>query len=37
MIAGMILFAPAMKETLAHVGDRLHTIHALRFCGGSLS
>jgi low temperature requirement protein LtrA len=35
MVAGIILFALAMKETLAHVGDHLDTIYALALCGGS--
>jgi low temperature requirement protein LtrA len=35
MVAGIILFALAMKETLAHVGDHLGTIYALGLCGGS--
>jgi low temperature requirement protein LtrA len=34
MVAGIVLFAFAMKETLAHVGDRLDTIPALGLCGG---
>jgi low temperature requirement protein LtrA len=32
---GIILFAFAMKQTLAHVGDELTTIAALCLCGGS--
>jgi low temperature requirement protein LtrA len=35
MIAGIILFALAMKSTLAHVGDELGTIPALALAGGS--
>ena len=34
MIAGIILFAFAMKVTLAHVGDELDTIPAIALCGG---
>jgi low temperature requirement protein LtrA len=34
MVAGIVLFAFAMKATLAHVGDRLDTIPALGLCGG---
>ena len=34
MVAGIILFAFAMKKTLAHVGDELGTIPALGLCGG---
>jgi low temperature requirement protein LtrA len=35
MIVGIIIFAFAMKETIAHVGDELGTIPALSLCGGS--
>jgi low temperature requirement protein LtrA len=35
MIAGIVLFAFAMKETLAHVGDELDTVTAVCLCGGS--
>jgi low temperature requirement protein LtrA len=35
MVAGIVLFAFAMKTTLAHVGDELETIPALALCGGS--
>jgi low temperature requirement protein LtrA len=35
MVAGIVLFAFAMKTTLAHVGDELDTIPALGLCGGS--
>ena len=35
MVAGIVLFALAMKKTLAHVGDELDTIPALGLCGGS--
>jgi low temperature requirement protein LtrA len=35
MVAGIVLFAFAMKTTLAHVGDELGTIPALGLCGGS--
>jgi low temperature requirement protein LtrA len=34
MVAGIILFAFAMKTTLTHVGDELDTIPALGLCGG---
>jgi low temperature requirement protein LtrA len=34
MVAGIVLFAFAMKTTLAHVGDELETIPALGLCGG---
>jgi low temperature requirement protein LtrA len=34
MVAGVVLFAFAMKTTLAHSGDELGTIHALGLCGG---
>jgi low temperature requirement protein LtrA len=34
MVAGIILFAFAMKATLAHVGDELDTLAALGLCGG---
>jgi low temperature requirement protein LtrA len=34
MVAGIVLFAFAMKTTLAHVGDELATIPALALCGG---
>jgi low temperature requirement protein LtrA len=35
MVAGIVLFAFAMKTTLAHVGDELATVPALALCGGS--
>jgi low temperature requirement protein LtrA len=35
MIVGIVLFALAMKTTLAHVGDELDTIPALGLCFGS--
>ena len=35
MVTGIVLFAYAMKTTLAHVGDDLATIPALALCGGS--
>jgi low temperature requirement protein LtrA len=35
MVAGIVLFAFAMKETLAHVGDVLDTVPALCLAGGS--
>jgi low temperature requirement protein LtrA len=34
MVAGIVLFAFAMKTTLAHVSDELDTIPALGLCGG---
>ena len=34
MVAGIVLFAFAMKTTLAHVGDELGTIDAVALCGG---
>jgi low temperature requirement protein LtrA len=34
MVAGIVLFAFAMKTTLAHVGDELDTIPARGLCGG---
>ena len=34
MVAGIVLFAFAMKKTLADVGDELATIPALGLCGG---
>jgi len=34
MVARIVLFAFAMKVTLAHVGDKLGTIPALGLCGG---
>ena len=34
MVAGIVLFAFAMKVTLAHVGRELDTIPALALCGG---
>jgi low temperature requirement protein LtrA len=34
MVAGIVLFAFALKATLAHVGDDLDTIPALGLCGG---
>jgi low temperature requirement protein LtrA len=34
MVAGVVLFAFAMKTTLANVGDTLATIPALCLCGG---
>ena len=34
MVAGIVLFAFAMKTTLRHVGDELDTIPALGLCGG---
>jgi low temperature requirement protein LtrA len=34
MIIGIVLFAFAMKKTLAHLGDELGAIEALSLCGG---
>jgi low temperature requirement protein LtrA len=34
MVAGIVLFAFAMRATLAHVGDKLHTIPAFALCCG---
>ncbi len=34
MVAGIVLFAYAMKTTLAHVGDELGTVPAFGLCGG---
>ena len=34
MVAGIVLFAFAMKTTLAHVGDELDVISAVGLCGG---
>jgi low temperature requirement protein LtrA len=34
MVVGIVLFAFAMKTTLAHVGDELDTVPALGLCGG---
>ncbi len=34
MVAGIVLFAFALKTTLAHVGDELTTIPALGLCSG---
>jgi low temperature requirement protein LtrA len=34
MVAGIVLFAFALKATLAHVSDDLDTIPALGLCGG---
>jgi low temperature requirement protein LtrA len=34
MVAGIVLFAFAMKTTLAHVGDELDLISAVGLCGG---
>jgi len=34
MVVGIVLFAFAMKTTLAHVGDQLDTIPAVGLCGG---
>ena len=34
IVAGIVLFAFAMKKTLAHVGDELDTVPAVALCGG---
>jgi low temperature requirement protein LtrA len=34
MVAGIVLFAFALKATLAHVSNDLDTIPALGLCGG---
>jgi low temperature requirement protein LtrA len=34
MVAGIVLFAFALKDALAHVGDELGTIPAVALCGG---
>jgi low temperature requirement protein LtrA len=34
MVAGVVLFAFALKKTLAHVGDDLGTVPAFGLCGG---
>jgi low temperature requirement protein LtrA len=34
MVGGIVLFAFAMKDTLAHVGTELGTIQAVALCGG---
>ena len=34
MVAGIVLFAFAMKTTLGHFGEELDTISALGLCGG---
>jgi low temperature requirement protein LtrA len=34
MVVGIVLFAFAMKETLAHVSNQLDTIPAIALCGG---
>jgi len=34
MVAGIVLFAVAMKQTLAHVADELDTVAAFALCGG---
>jgi low temperature requirement protein LtrA len=34
MVAGIVLFALALKKTFAHVGEPLDTIPALALCGG---
>jgi low temperature requirement protein LtrA len=34
MVAGIVLFAFAMKTTLPHIGDELATVPAVALCGG---
>jgi low temperature requirement protein LtrA len=34
VVAGIVLFAFGMKETLAHVNDDLHTVPAVALCAG---
>ena len=34
MVTGVVLFAFALKKTLAHVGDDLDTVAAFGLCGG---
>ena len=34
MIAGIVLFAFGLEETLHHVGDPLGSVHAVALCGG---
>jgi low temperature requirement protein LtrA len=34
MVSGIVLFAFAMKTTLAHIGDELPTVSAIALCGG---
>ena len=34
MVAGIVIFAFAMKTTLAHVGDELDVVPAVALCGG---
>jgi low temperature requirement protein LtrA len=34
MVAGIVLFAFALKTTIAHVGDQLAAVPALCLCGG---
>jgi low temperature requirement protein LtrA len=34
MVGGIVLFAFAMKTTLAHIGDQLDTVPATALCGG---
>ena len=35
MVAGIVLFAFAMRQTLEHVGSKLHDVPAVALCGGS--
>ena len=34
MVAGIVLFAFGLEETLHHVGDPLGGVHAVALCGG---
>jgi len=34
MVAGIVLFAVALKQTLGHVGDELDSVTAFALCGG---
>jgi low temperature requirement protein LtrA len=35
MVAGIVLFAFGLEETLHHVGDPLDSVHAVALCGGT--
>jgi low temperature requirement protein LtrA len=35
MVAGIVLFAFGLEETLHHVGDPLDAVHAVALCGGA--
>ena len=35
MVAGIVLFAFGLEETLHHVGEPLHGVHAFALCGGA--